>query len=161
VPILTAQALTDVFSWIGSVLMFGAFCSTASAIYLINVLLDINADRTHPLKRGRPFARSALSLPVGVMAALVLLTGGLCLAELGHVGWIIVLYAAMSIGYSFRLKELSLVDVYMLPGLYTIRLFGRGEATGHKLQAVAAGVFELPVPEPGTAQAGRGNDESG
>jgi 4-hydroxybenzoate polyprenyltransferase len=134
VPILTAHALTDVSSWIGSVLMFGAFCSTASAICLINDLIDINADRTDPLKHGRPFARGALSLPVGVMAALVLLTGGLCLVELGHVGWIIVLYAAMSIGYSFRLKELSLVDVYMPAGLYTIRLFGGGEATGHKLR---------------------------
>ena len=133
VPILTAHAMAEVPAWIGGAIMFAAFCCTASAIYLINDLLDIAADRAHPSKRLRPFARGAIPLPIGVLAALVLLAAGFSLALIGHVTWIIVLYALMSIGYSIRLKELPLVDVFMLAALYTVRLLGGGEATGHRL----------------------------
>jgi 4-hydroxybenzoate polyprenyltransferase len=133
VPILTAHALTETSAWAGGVLMFVAFCCTASAIYLVNDLLDIAADRAHPRKRLRPFARGAVPLPVGAVAAAVLLVIGLTLALIGHVAWIVGIYALMSIGYSFGLKQLPLVDVFMLGGLYTIRLFGGGEATGHRL----------------------------
>lgn len=133
VPILTAHAMTEAPAWIGGILLFTAFCCTASAIYLINDLLDIAADRAHPRKRLRPFARGAIPLPVGALAAGVLLLTGLILARIGDGAWIIIVYALMSISYSLRLKELPLVDVFMLAGLYTIRLFGGGEATGHRL----------------------------
>lgn len=133
VPILTAHATTDLAAWIGGVIMFAAFCCTASAIYLINDLLDIAADRAHPRKRLRPFARGTIPLPVGVAAAAILLLAGVTLAYFGQVIPIIALYAVMSISYSLRLKELPLVDVFMLGGLYTIRLIGGGEATGHPL----------------------------
>jgi 4-hydroxybenzoate polyprenyltransferase len=133
VPILTAHALTETSAWFGGILMFLAFCFTASAIYLVNDLLDIAADRAHPRKRLRPFARGAVPLPVGAAAAVVLLVAGFALGLAGHVAWVVALYAVMSISYSFGLKQLPLVDVFMLGGLYTIRLFGGGEATGHRL----------------------------
>jgi 4-hydroxybenzoate polyprenyltransferase len=133
VPILTAHALTEGSAWVGGIIMFLAFCLTASAIYLVNDLLDLAADRAHPRKRMRPFARGAVPLPIGAAAAGVLLAAGLGLALIGHVVWVIVLYAVMSVGYSFVLKQLPLVDVFMLGALYTIRLFGGGEATGHRL----------------------------
>jgi 4-hydroxybenzoate polyprenyltransferase/phosphoserine phosphatase len=133
VPILTAHALTEASAWIGGIVMFLAFCFTASAIYLVNDLLDIAADRAHPRKRLRPFARGAIPLPIGAAAAAVLLTAGVGLALIGHVAWIVAVYALMSVSYSFGLKQLPLVDVFMLGGLYTIRLFGGGEATGHRL----------------------------
>jgi 4-hydroxybenzoate polyprenyltransferase/phosphoserine phosphatase len=133
VPILTAHALTEASAWIGGIVMFLAFCFTASAIYLVNDLLDIAADRAHPRKRLRPFARGAIPLPIGAAAAAMLLTAGVGLALIGHVAWIVAVYALMSISYSFGLKQLPLVDVFMLGGLYTIRLFGGGEATGHRL----------------------------
>ena len=133
VPILTAHALTQAGAWIGGLIMFAAFCCTASGIYLINDLVDISVDRAHPKKRLRPFARGAIALPIGAMAAVVMVAAGLGLAMFGHVTLIILAYAAMSIGYSFFLKQLPLVDVFILAGLYTIRLFGGGEATGHHL----------------------------
>jgi len=133
VPILTAHALHDVSAWIAAALMFAAFCCTASGIYLINDMLDIRADRLHPRKRMRPFARGAIALPLGALAALALICAGVVLSQLVHVAWIIVLYALMSISYSLRLKELPLVDVFMLAALYTIRVFGGGEATHHRL----------------------------
>jgi 4-hydroxybenzoate polyprenyltransferase/phosphoserine phosphatase len=133
VPILTAHALGEASAWIGGIVMFLAFCFTASAIYLVNDLLDIAADRAHPRKRLRPFARGAVPLPIGAAAAVVLLLTGVGLALVGHVAWVVALYALMSVSYSFGLKQLPLVDVFMLGALYTIRLFGGGEATGHRL----------------------------
>jgi 4-hydroxybenzoate polyprenyltransferase len=133
VPILTAHALTEGSAWVGGIIMFLAFCFTASAIYLVNDLLDLAADRAHPRKRMRPFACGAVPLSIGAAAAVVLLAAGLGLALIGHVVWVIALYAVMSISYSFVLKQLPLVDVFMLGALYTIRLFGGGEATGHRL----------------------------
>jgi 4-hydroxybenzoate polyprenyltransferase/phosphoserine phosphatase len=133
VPILTAHALGEASAWIGGIVMFLAFCFTASAIYLVNDLLDIAADRAHPRKRLRPFARGAVPLPIGAAVAVVLLVAGVGLALIGHVAWIVALYALMSVSYSFGLKQLPLVDVFMLGALYTIRLFGGGEATGHRL----------------------------
>jgi hypothetical protein len=137
VPILAAHSLTEVAAWIGGLIMFFSFCCTASSIYLINDLLDIPADRAHARKRLRPFARGTLPVPTGALAAVVLLVVGLAAARTGGVAWIVVIYAAMSVGYSFILKQLPLVDVFMLGALYTIRLFGGGEATGHPETASA------------------------
>jgi 4-hydroxybenzoate polyprenyltransferase/phosphoserine phosphatase len=133
VPILTAHALGQASAWIGGILMFAAFCCTASSIYLINDLLDLKADRAHPLKRKRPFASGAVPLRAGAIAAAGLLTAGLLLAAIGHVAWVIMVYALLSVSYSIGLKQLPLVDVFILAALYTIRLFGGGEATGHRL----------------------------
>jgi 4-hydroxybenzoate polyprenyltransferase len=60
----------------------------------------------------------------------VLLGVGTTLAILGNVLPIILIYALMSIAYTARLKTMPLVDVFMLAGLYTIRLFGGGRASG-------------------------------
>lgn len=133
VPILTANAITDGASWIGGLLAFSAFCAAASGVYLVNDLLDLAADRAHPSKRRRPFAAGAAPLGwgIGLGAALLALAGGLGWAT----GFLLVLatYGATSMAYSLWLKRLPLVDVFTLAGLYTIRIFGGGEATGHTL----------------------------
>jgi 4-hydroxybenzoate polyprenyltransferase len=133
VPLFTAGALTDAAGWLGSLLMFGAFCCTASSIYIVNDLTDIKADRQHPRKRNRPFAKGTLDPLTGLGIAGILLLTGLALSAAGHVLPIIALYAVISISYSARLKEVSLIDVFILAGLYTIRLAGGGIASGHHL----------------------------
>jgi 4-hydroxybenzoate polyprenyltransferase len=69
----------------------------------------------------------------GFLLSVLLLTGGLALSVWFGFGGIVLLYAATSIAYSVRLKEMPLVDVFMLAGLYTIRLVAGGIATGHLL----------------------------
>ena len=61
VPIFTADAMGDPRSWVGGILAFLAFCAVASAVYLVNDLLDLAADRAHKHKRRRPFASGDLS----------------------------------------------------------------------------------------------------
>ena len=132
-PIFTANALSDRASWIGGILAFLAFSATASGIYLVNDLLDLSADRAHPRKRLRPFAAGTAPLPAGIALAGVLLVLGIGLGWRAGIPLVVPIYAATSLAYSMRLKREPLVDVFVLAMLYTIRLIGGGEATGHTL----------------------------
>ena len=133
VPILAAGAALTPAALLAALIAFAAFCATASGIYLLNDLTDLAADRAHPRKRNRPFASGAVALTVGLAAGLLLVAVGAGLAWLGGILAVVALYAVLSISYSARLKEQPLVDVFMLAALYTIRLVGGGEATGHRV----------------------------
>jgi 4-hydroxybenzoate polyprenyltransferase len=113
------------------VLMFFAFGLTASAIYLINDLCDLAADRQHPKKRFRALASGALPLLAGLLTAPLLIVCGLAIAAMANALAVMAVYAAMSMAYSFYFKSHPLVDVFLLAGLYTIRLMGGGVATGY------------------------------
>ncbi len=127
-------------------LAFVIFCLTASAIYLLNDVIDVEKDRQHPRKRFRPIASGALSPGVAVAVALVLVPAGLVGAyqlSRGFAG-IIAGYVAMQLAYVFVLKHLVLVDVFVIaigfvmraaagavvigaeisPWLYTVTLLG-------------------------------------
>ncbi len=131
VPMVTANSWFEFVSWGYALLMFLAFCATASCIYIVNDLMDLSADRQHPRKRKRPFASGALPLSVGFLTAPLLLTVGIALGALAGNVWIVLLYAALSNLYSLKLKSLLLIDIFTLAALYTIRLFAGGSVTGH------------------------------
>ncbi len=131
VPIATAHALNDASAWISASWTFVAFCATASGIYIINDLADLTADRLHARKRHRPFASGVLSPQLGLCMTAALLTAGALFATLSGAIALVALYATMSFFYSMWLKEFPLVDVFVLAGLYTLRLFAGGEAPGH------------------------------
>jgi 4-hydroxybenzoate polyprenyltransferase/phosphoserine phosphatase len=135
IPLLASGAFFDVEGWVNALLAFAAFSATASGIYILNDLADINADRKHPRKRLRPFASGAVQPALGIVAAIGLLGGGLILAA--HIGAttlaLIIVYAVTSIAYSLYLKEQPLVDVFTLSFLYNVRLFVGGEATAYRV----------------------------
>jgi len=133
VPLFVSGAELTVSAFITSILAFAAFCCTASGIYLLNDLADLNADRRHSRKRTRPFASGALPLKVGMAAAPMLIAIGAILGQLAHILPIVAVYCAVSVGYSVKLKESPLVDVFMLAALYSLRLVGGGEATDHRV----------------------------
>lgn len=130
-PILTSNALGEVRAWFHAGLMFLAFCAVASGLYLLNDLTDLTADRKHPRKKQRPFASGALPLLVGLaMVPVLLLLGGLAAVASGA-PMFVALYALVSLAYSFKLKEMPLIDLFTLSALYTLRLFAGGQSTGH------------------------------
>ncbi|HLY88856.1 MAG TPA: UbiA family prenyltransferase [Acetobacteraceae bacterium] len=131
VPLLAAGDFANGAGWRHSLAIMAAFCATASAIYLINDLSDLAADRAHPRKRLRPFASGALSLASGLAMVPVLFVLGAWLGLASGAVEALAVYAALSLGYTIRLKEQPLIDVFILAALYTIRLFGGGEASGH------------------------------
>lgn len=131
VPIFVSGALTDAAGWLVAAQMFAAFCLAASGIYVFNDLTDLAADRRHRHKRLRPFASGELPAAAGLMLAPALLAAGGAVAFLcGGLG-VLACYAVLSILYSTALKEQPLVDIFTLAALYTVRLFGGGEITGH------------------------------
>ncbi len=103
---------------------FLAFSACASAIYIINDLVDLAADRAHPSKRSRPFASGVIPLRHAVPAALALLALGLvaAMAVSGKLVAVLAVYVAITTAYSFSLKRKMIVDVITLAGLYTIRV---------------------------------------
>jgi len=104
----------------------------ASAMYVLNDLVDLENDRRHPTKRSRPFASGALSLRAGWMLWPLLLAASFVVGlflPLEFLG-VLLAYAATTVAYSLHLKRLMLVDVFTLAALYTLRLVAGNAATG-------------------------------
>jgi 4-hydroxybenzoate polyprenyltransferase len=131
VPLLAARAVADLAGWGEALTMFVAFCCTASGVYLINDLSDLAADRQHPTKSRRPLASGALPLPVGMVAAPLLLLAGFALGAAVGALPVLLIYAALSCAYSLWLKSQPLVDVFALAALYGMRLLAGGIAAGY------------------------------
>ena len=114
------------------------FCMVASSGYVVNDLLDREADRFHPTKHKRPFARGDLRLRHGILLALVLFVTGLCLALAflpRHVTYLLLAYLLISLLYSTYCKHRIVLDVITLAGLYTIRIFAGGASVGITVSA--------------------------
>ncbi len=124
VPLLAAHNLADIGNWLSLLLAFLAFSLCASSVYVANDLLDLESDRRHPRKSGRPFASGALAPVVGVILTPLLLVAGLVVAT-GVGGrflpWLIA-YFVITCGYSWLLKRLMIVDCLTLAILYTLRI---------------------------------------
>jgi 4-hydroxybenzoate polyprenyltransferase len=131
VPVITSGDVLNMGVWLSAMAMFVAFSLTASGIYLVNDLADLQADRHHPRKQKRPFASGELSLLFGIAAAPAMVVTGCVIAALLGSAWVILIYAALSISYSFKLKQEPLIDIFILAALYTLRLFAGGEAIDH------------------------------
>lgn len=105
-------------------ILFVTFGLLASSTYLLNDLLDLNADRQHPRKRYRPLAAGLIPPRDGIIAAGTLLgvTALLCLAlPVGAVG-VLLGYLGVTLLYSLLLKRLPIVDTFVLAGLFTLRV---------------------------------------
>jgi len=130
VPLLAAHRTGDVGSLAQALLAFVAFCLCASSVYVINDLLDLEADRAHPRKSRRPFAAGDLSLIAGFVLAPCLLSFAVALAALLPAKFQLVFasYYCLTLAYSFALKGRVLVDALVLAGLYTLRIIAGAAA---------------------------------
>jgi 4-hydroxybenzoate polyprenyltransferase len=140
VPLLLSHALSA-GKLLTALAAFFCFGLTASATYIVNDLLDIEADRRHPRKRLRPFASGDLSAFAGIAVAAFFLLAGLGGGRLlpgGFYAWLL-LYLAATLAYSTYLKRVVLVDVLVLSGLYTLRLLAGSAATHSHISHWLAG----------------------
>ncbi len=114
------------------------FSLCASAGYVFNDLLDLEADREHPTKKDRPFASGALPVSVGppLLVVLLALSFGTALYAL-PLGFtlMLALYFVGTLSYSFYFKRRLLLDVLVLAGLYTHRILSGGVAAGIPISA--------------------------
>ena len=130
-PILVGQGWSDGPGLLKGWLAFFALCLAASSLYLVNDAFDIAADRKHPRKRQRPFARGALSPAKGLAAAVLMGAAGLGLAALANVFVFAGAYMVMSAAYTLWLKRKVMADVFVLAALYAVRVVLGAEATDY------------------------------
>jgi 4-hydroxybenzoate polyprenyltransferase len=132
VPILAAHAWGQLDALRATMLGFVAFCLCASATYLLNDLLDLEADRVHPRKRLRPFASGVLHPGLGLAASAALAVAAFALAWFSTplLCALLAFYTVLSLSYSFRIKRLVMLDVITLAALYTLRIIAGAVAAG-------------------------------
>ena len=104
---------------------FFAFSFVASAVYIFNDLFDRDADRRHPAKKDRPFARGDLTASTGIAAGVLFLAAGFVVAYRSspRLAALLACYFAATLIYSLWLKRLMLIDLIALAGFYTLRVF--------------------------------------
>lgn len=113
---------------------FAAFCLGASAIYLINDIMDVESDRAHPTKCKRPIAAGDMSIPTALVLSVVCVVGALALAlrafpGSGHpVAWIVTCYMIMNLFYSLKLKHIVIIDSFVIAAGFIMRLTAGGAA---------------------------------
>lgn len=120
---------------IRTVMAFVLFCGMSSAIYILNDWRDIELDRLHPTKCGRPMAAGLISARTGMITAIVLAVVAV-LGSLPISPWLTIVlmaYGLLMLAYTFRLKDVVLLDAFVI-------------AAGFVLRAVAgAAAVEVPV----------------
>lgn len=106
------------------------FCLVSSAVYLINDVSDIKADRVHPIKRLRPIAAGRVSVLAALfMAAILLAAGGIAAWRLTRSFTAVVgLYVIMQIAYTLVLKRVALLDVFVIAFGFVLRAAAGGLA---------------------------------
>ncbi|MFL6246431.1 MAG: UbiA family prenyltransferase [Thermoanaerobaculia bacterium] len=131
-PVILAHQTGNSSAVAAAAMAFAAFCLTASAMYLVNDVRDLEFDRAHPSKRNREIASGAVKPVIAMIAAIVLLIAGVLLAyrvSLELVGYLVA-YGVLSLVYSLWLKRRVFLDVLALSALWTIRVLAGGVAAG-------------------------------
>ena len=131
IPIIMAHEFFHPQPLLNTIAAFICFGLVASAIYLMNDMMDLYQDRRHPIKRNRPFASGALPVSRGLMLFPVLVGIAAYIASLlpPMFALTMAVYFALNLGYTFYLKRKLLVDVLALSGAYTLRILA-GNAAG-------------------------------
>ena len=131
VPMMAAHRMTSAEALWQSTLAFVSFSLCASAAYVLNDLLDLDADRHHERKRHRPFASGLIPVWHGAMLVPALLVAAFAVASWLPIEFFGMLsaYFLVTLAYSLVLKRQVIVDVLMLAGLYTMRVIAGGAAT--------------------------------
>ena len=122
--ILFDQQMLEAEPFARVTLAFVLWCLSASAIYVINDLVDIERDRLHPRKRERPLPSGQLPVPWAVGAAIVLPLLALSIALLVSppLALVLLAYLALHIAYSFWLKNIVLIDVFAIAAGFILRV---------------------------------------
>lgn len=105
---------------------FMLFCLLSGSVYIINDIVDVQADRQHPTKRNRPIASGRLPVPVAIGAAVVILFITFPLAYLisPWLSAVTFVYFIVNLAYSLRLKHIPLIDVLVIAAGFVLRVTG-------------------------------------
>ncbi len=128
-PILMAHQLLDFDKFIQLLIGFFIFSLTASGIYTINDLFDLESDRSHSQKRNRPLASGKFPIQLGIILPpiLILFSQTFAFFFLPYKFFLVLLlYFILTTAYSFYLKRIIILDILILASLYSIRIIAGG-----------------------------------
>lgn len=130
-PVVFAKEIFDPPLLARAATSFGVFCLLVGAVYTINDLADIEADRQHPLKRHRPIASGRVPLQLARVLAVVLVVSALGAGLLLSVPFFLVAlaYFVLNIVYSVRLKHVAYLDVVLIATGFVLRVAAGGFGT--------------------------------
>lgn len=123
-PLLFGKLFTETNRIVLAIQAFALFSALASAVYLMNDIMDVERDRAHPTKRQRPIASGRLPLPVAVAVAAGLGGGAITWAAftMPSVVPILAIYAIINIGYSIGLKHVVIIDIFAIAIGFVLRV---------------------------------------
>ncbi len=131
IPLVTAHRVLEIESLGAALLAFAAFSLTASGVYLINDILDAEADRHHPVKRKRPIASGEMSRSYAALLSCLLIAAGFCFSTYLANSFSLILfsYFVLTCLYSLHFKKVAVADVVLLASMYALRVLAGGAAT--------------------------------
>ena len=114
------------------IVAFIAFCLAASGIYCFNDIHDAEADRQHPVKCRRPVASGAVSKRAAYTVMCIIWVAAFSLVAMCDSGLIgtLLFYIIMNVAYCIRLKQIALLDVFIIATGFVLRIVAGGLATG-------------------------------
>ena len=136
IPLFFDHKLMDWYCLCSAILAFFAYSFAASAIYCLNDLIDVDADRKHPKKCKRPIAAGVISKAQALLLVALCLGIAFAIASLleGNAQWKVIgilgVYIVMNIAYCLKLKQMAIVDVFIIAVGFVLRIFVGGFATG-------------------------------
>ena len=124
IGLLFGHAWNDPHKLSQALAAFVAFCLLASAVYVMNDLIDREQDRRHPKKKLRPLAAGTVSVRAAVvLGALCLIAGGvIAVRYAGSAPWLFLAYVVMNLGYCFGLKHVVILDVFIIAAGFMLRI---------------------------------------
>jgi decaprenyl-phosphate phosphoribosyltransferase len=131
-PLFFGQKIFEIDLLSKTFVAFVAFSLIASAVYIFNDYHDVEADRSHPIKKNRPLASGAIAVRTALALMIILLVGGLGMALIlmPRVLYLIFLYLLLNFLYTIRLKHIAIVDVSIIAIGFVVRLFVGSETSG-------------------------------
>ena len=133
-PLFFGGQMANTSLFIAALLTFVPFSLAASSIYCLNDIVDVEADRQHPVKCHRPIASGQVSVLAAyvLMMVMLLLSLGCCplMGDRGlTVGAVVLGYWAMNVGYCVWLKSYAIIDVCVIAFGFVLRILAGGLAT--------------------------------
>lgn len=136
-------------------ILFVAYCLAASGVYCFNDIYDAEADRSHPLKKNRPVASGSVTKSAAfMMMATCFLASILFIiiffyhepSKMWRLIGVITFYILMNIAYCVKLKQMAIVDVFIIATGFVLRIIAGGFATGiHLSQWIVLMTFLLAL----------------
>ena len=125
-PVIFAKQLFDAHQLLTACGAFIAFCVTASSVYVLNDIADVEADRSHPEKKHRPLPSGEVTQRGALLILAFLVLVDAAVLSLLNVRFVMiaVLYFILNIAYSFKLKEIVLLDVFIIAAGFMLRVLG-------------------------------------